>query len=426
MKKIITLVACVALAATTLMAQGLYAKSIEVFPLQRGEQFTHSTYQFPATIASVKTEGPARLAWAFDTACFVESYVIANSDEKLVEPDWEGDKLTLQCKNRTIYILHTNRQDLDFEMGNNSEAVRFSQIQKLNDFGKAMEMAASAALIANMSLPLHSIYNLAFFDLEATIDGTTSSTSNLGHSDLMAKNLERTDALLQGEEGYTIRTTMSMRQPESDKSPEYNPSDRSNFDFHWGFNNWGSTPYNGLMGMSDAGYDLHTSFSSYQLSENYSIILRRHFACGIGLGYESDVYKFNSPYVDYNNGAFTAKDSTTANGYFSSRFVTRYVQLPIHLTYYAKANHKGFQTSLSIIPALGFTGNHTGLKHQVHQRGRDPQDQRNLSDDLNPYKLDVRLDLSMKGGLGIFVQASTLPVFVQGAKIYPIKIGFKI
>lgn len=198
--------------------------------------------------------------------------------------------------------------------------------------------------------------------------------------------------------------------------------DRTNFDFHWGFNNWGTSPVNGLVGMSDPGYDLRTSFSSYQLSYNYRLLMTNHFELSMGLGYESDVYKFNKPYVDYSDKAFQAIDTTGANGYFSTRFVTRYVQLPIGVAYRVN-NH--FLLKLSAIPALGWCGKHTGLKHEVHQSGSNPQDQVNLKETLNPYKLDVRLDMSF-GGIGLFLQVATLPVFVEGTKIYPIKIGFMI
>ena len=211
--------------------------------------------------------------------------------------------------------------------------------------------------------------------------------------------------------------------PKKKHSKDY---DRTDFDFHWGFNNWGTSPVNGLVGMSDPGYDLRTSFSSYQLSYNYRVLMTDHFALMIGVGYESDVYKFNKPYVDYTSGAFAAIDTNGANGYFSTRFVTRYVQLPIGVAYSAKANRKGYNLKLSAIPALGWCGKHTGLKHELHQKGSNPQDHTNLKEALNPYKLDVRLDMDFGGSLGVFLQVATLPVFVEGTKIYPIKIGFKL
>ena len=223
------------------------------------------------------------------------------------------------------------------------------------------------------------------------------------------------------------RNGSSEKDGRSDRksASSYDNVDRTDFDFHWGFNNWGTSPVNGLLGMSDSGYDLRTSFSNYQLSYNYRLLMTDHFALMMGIGYESDVYKFNKPYVDYSDNAFQVIDTTGANGYFSTRFVTRYVQLPIGIAYSARANRKGYNLKLSAIPALGWCGKHTGLKHELHQRDSNPQDHTNLKEALNPYKLDVRLDMDF-GGMGVFLQVATLPVFVEGTKIYPIKIGFKL
>lgn len=207
---------------------------------------------------------------------------------------------------------------------------------------------------------------------------------------------------------------------------EYDSSDRTDIDFHWAFNNWGSTPFNGLMGISAPGYDLRTSFSSYQLGTKYALVMTKHFATYIGLGYESDVYKFNNPYITFENNAFVATENNTPGGYYSSRFVTRYVQLPVGIAY---KNKSGFRVGLMAIPALGWTGKHTGLKHEFHTAGRNPQDKTDIKDDLNPFKLDVRLEMSFKS-FGIFLQVPTMPLFIPSennpTKIYPIKIGFFI
>lgn len=201
--------------------------------------------------------------------------------------------------------------------------------------------------------------------------------------------------------------------------------DRGHFDFHWGFNNWGSSPFSGLVGMSEAGYDLRTSFSSYQISYRYSFVMGAHLDLSLGLGYESDVYKFNRPYIDYADGDFYERNAAPSNGYYSTRFVTRYVQLPVALGWRSKANGNGLNLRLSAIPALGWCGKHTGLKHELHKEGSNEQDQANLKDFINPYKLDVRLDIDF-GGIGVFLQVAALPLFVDTVKIYPIKLGFAI
>ena len=222
------------------------------------------------------------------------------------------------------------------------------------------------------------------------------------------------------------------------KERKYSFSDRTNFDFHWGFNNWGDKWYNGLMKM-EGPYNLRTSFSSFQLSENYAVMMTEHTKFSIGIGYESDVYKFTDNYVtmDANTGALTAQDQAGVDadsnvsgshlGDWSSRFVTRYVTLPLEFEYRDKGVIRNFRIALGVIPGLSFNGKHTSLKHELEQRGRNYQDvQNDISKFVNPYKIDVRLTFKLKG-FGVFLQVPTLPVFIDtDTKVYPIKIGFMI
>ena len=223
----------------------------------------------------------------------------------------------------------------------------------------------------------------------------------------------------------------------SSKKRKYSVSERTNFDFHWAFTNWGDSWYNGLMKM-DGAYNLRTSFSSYQLSENYAIVMTDHFKFSLGIGYESDVYKFTDNYVTMDNtGAFVTQNqagvdavsgvSSTNLGDWSTRLVTRYITMPVEFEYRDKGLLKKFKLSLGIIPGLSFSSSHTGLKHELEKRGRNYQSvQDGVSQFVNPYKLDVRLTFKRKA-FGIFIQVPTLPVFIDtDTKVYPIKIGFMI
>lgn len=219
---------------------------------------------------------------------------------------------------------------------------------------------------------------------------------------------------------------------------KYTFADRTNLDFHWAFNNWGDQPYNGLMKM-DGPYNLRTSFSSYQLSENYAVIMTDHFKLNIGIGYESDVYKFTDNYVsmDATTGALATQDQagvdavsgiTGSNlGDWSSRFVTRYVTLPVEFEYRDKSALRSWRIKLGVVPGLSFNSSHTGLKHELEKRGRNYQDvQEGVSKFVNPYKLDVRFTVKWNW-LGFFIQLPTMPVFIDtDTKVYPIKLGFMI
>ena len=219
---------------------------------------------------------------------------------------------------------------------------------------------------------------------------------------------------------------------------KYTFADRTNLDFHWAFNNWGDQPYNGLMKM-DGPYNLRTSFSSYQLSENYAVVMTDHFKLNIGIGYESDVYKFTDNYVsmDATTGALATQDQASVDavsgitgsnlGDWSSRFVTRYVTLPVEFEYRDKSALRSWRIKLGVVPGLSFNSSHTGLKHELEKRGRNYQDvQEGVSKFVNPYKLDVRFTVKWNW-LGFFIQLPTMPVFIDtDTKVYPIKLGFMI
>ncbi len=220
----------------------------------------------------------------------------------------------------------------------------------------------------------------------------------------------------------------------SKKKRHYSTTDRLDFDFLWGFHNWGDAWYNGLMKM-DGAYQLRTTFSSYQLAMNYSVVMTKHWEVSLGMGYESDVFKFSDPYVTVDgSGQFVSLDAANTaaqcgvagSNYedWSTRFVARYVTLPIELRYRDIGSLHSWGIALGVVPGLSFNSRHTGLKHELDQRNKHYQDVSSMSQWINAYKMDVRLTIQGKG-LGFFVQMATLPLFVDtGVKVYPIKIGF--
>ena len=224
---------------------------------------------------------------------------------------------------------------------------------------------------------------------------------------------------------------------------------RSNLDFLWGFNNWGSTPFSGLMGL-EGGDALYTSFSSYQLAWNYALVKNCHFDLKIGAGYESDVYKFTNNYVMLNHT--TLNPAYPLTGYFagvnladpwidaaaltgvadpgslsqwSSRLVTCYVTMPVSMGFKV-GNLRKFRIDVGVVPGLALNGTHSGLKHEMERPGRNYSDVTNArSLGMNPYKMDVRVDFGWNNGVKLFAQFATLPLF-EDTEIYPIKIGFML
>jgi hypothetical protein len=197
--------------------------------------------------------------------------------------------------------------------------------------------------------------------------------------------------------------------------------------FAWAFTNWGDATLSGLNGMS-APYSLGTTFSSYQLALIHTPLNIKHWVIGIGIGYESDVYRFSGDVYTSVVPTQTPDVNTFdriehANAKWASRLVARYVTMPLSVMY---KTSKKFGIALAAIPGLNYTSGNTGLKH----KGKSFTDNakvtnvEDVSHVMNPYKLDARLTLVFSN-IGVFVQMPTMPVFKNMDRdVYPIKFGF--
>lgn len=197
--------------------------------------------------------------------------------------------------------------------------------------------------------------------------------------------------------------------------------------FAWAFNNWGDAPLSGLNGMSDP-YSLGTTFSSYQLALIATPLNYEHWTLGIGVGYESDIYRFaGDTYMSIgetgNPDVSTFYHKELGNARWASRLVARYVTMPVSVMW--KPTRK-FGIALAAIPGLNYTSSNTGLKH----KGKSYTDNAKMTDVedasriMNPYKLDARLTLVFTN-IGVFMQVPTMPVLKNmDREVYPIKFGF--
>ncbi len=358
------------------------------------------------SITSIKVLGNSRVVWVHDTEPYVQVSWFTTDIE---QPEKygitiEGNELTFEDHlGRFYYELHLDSSTkVNVTVDGNS---RFAWPN-----GKKTEISTR---MENTSI------SGVFSELKGLVDELMTTYDSVASSGNSSKAGEA-----------FVNSPRSKRK--------YTFADRTNLDFHWAFNNWGDQPYNGLMKM-DGPYNLRTSFSSYQLSENYAVIMTDHFKLNIGIGYESDVYKFTDNYVsmDASTGALSTQDQagvdavsgiTGSNlGDWSSRFVTRYVTLPVEFEYRDKSALRSWRIKLGVVPGLSFNSSHTGLKHELEKRGRNYQDvQEGVSKFVNPYKLDVRFTVKWNW-LGFFIQLPTMPVFIDtDTKVYPIKLGFMI
>lgn len=431
MKKIITF-AILALLAVQVLAQEekFNQEEMKWQTVSWSDKWDVLKFETPieTPIPHAEVTGKAMLIAVPDTVQYLKAYtfdVDGIEEDMLTRFSLKDGKLIISDPHLSLYILHYTGEigliansrsrvckETDIEAVNVIDSAFSTFVEASSKTGKSLLMKSMLRMMKMSGKDLQSIS----YGFKAGLDATNSVVPQPS-SEVIEDNQTFRPSDYQISEDLNISPSENLSKKEDYGNP-------FSIDFLWGFNNWDETPFGGLMGMSDAGYGLRTSFSSYQLEAHYNLLVTRHFNMGLGLGYESDIYKFRNNYVDYRAGAFTAVDTLVGGGYYSSRFVTRYVQLPVHIGWRAKESlHEGFRVQLSAIPALGWCGKHTGLKHEFHADGVNPQDQRNLPDAVNPFKLDVRLDMTF-GGLGVFLQVATMPLFIDGTKIYPIKLGF--
>jgi hypothetical protein len=358
------------------------------------------------SITNIQALGKTHLVWIHDKECYVQiSY-----DQQQIDP--KGEYYVSVDNNTLTFNDGTGKLNYELHLDSNNVEITLDGSEVEVTFPNGVRHTVNSIVESSFTSIGNELKGL-IDELVYVFDSVSNATSAKSNSSSNVNNNGK-------------------------KRRKYSVADRTNFDFHWGFNNWGDQWYNGLMKM-EGPYNLRTSFSSYQLSENYAIVMTPHTKLSIGIGYESDVYKFTDNYVsmDVTNGALMTQDQAGVDavcnvagsnlGNWSTRLVTRYVTMPIEFEYRDKGVLRNFRISLGVIPGLSFSSKNTGLKHELEQRGRNYQDsQSGVSRFINPYKLDVRLTFKRKG-LGMFLQVPTLPVFIDTAtKVYPIKIGFML
>lgn len=404
MKKIILLIIGLVLLVGSIEAQEneTLGQKSEAYAVGRELRILHSVNMLPDDIVKVVVGGTdsVQVLWAKDTTDYIESfgYYDVNTFEY---PTWDNGILTLGSAKKTLYLLHTTHCSLDFDDSGSVRIKKLDHARDLNALGTILLSVTITSSTKGESRLIQSVMN-SFYKMDYEDVEFFSNCFHIGSliCDMYTGNT-LAEAIAQEPAG-SIRPKRKYR--------------RTDLDYHISLNTNGSNLFDGLC----------TKHSSHQLSYNYRMLMTDHFDIHMGLGYESDIYKFGKCYVTYSDGTFFTLDTTVLDGgYFNSRFVTRYIQVPVGFGFSTKWNRKGFNVKLTAIPALGFCSRHTGLKHVAYNRYGCDHDQTNSIDALNPYKLDVRLDIK-SGGIGVFFQVATLPIFLEGRKFYPVKIGLCI
>ncbi len=253
------------------------------------------------------------------------------------------------------------------------------------------------------------------------------TTMNYTISDFAKVDVRKPNASVTNTNYTSVDEETKTSSTDKESESKYYWDDFS-LNFGWAFTNWGSQPYNGLSKMNGA-YSLGTTFSSYQLEGIYYPWCVSHWRFGIGLGYESDVYHFTTPYVSVVPNAqqafsYTFEGSDRQDANWTSRLVTRYITLPITLRWDPVGD---FYVGLTVIPGINYSSDNTGLKHKGEfLYNGQIRDRQPVSNVMNPFKVDARLTLTYSH-FSVFAQIAALPVFNEmDRKVYPIKVGFMI
>lgn len=203
--------------------------------------------------------------------------------------------------------------------------------------------------------------------------------------------------------------------------------DRVGFRFAWGFNNWGEGLF-GNYGKMPGGYSIRTSFSSYQLELAYYPVREKHWCFGVGLGYESDIYRFNNKHVVIGGPdglGYRTFEVPYANPCLDgkTRLVTRYVNVPLTVKWSPEGN---FVMGFTLLPGINYTGKNTGMKYEQESEGERYYVQSSEASVMSMFKCDARLTLGWRC-LQIFGQVTTTSITTgMDRKCYPIKFGFVV
>ena len=405
-------------------------KSTTVIGLQNGKVAVSQNGKFNVqqnidrTITRLQATGKSRVTLVYDTV----NYISVNCDSK----EWKFRNDFIIVKGTTlliddadgvaVYEVHLKRNDLQFVNRTQQAEIIYG---KPGD--EDYQFQADTMIVNSFTdTPLETTDNMA---LHQSIE------------DARRRLNEAKEQMKKSKEEDTEETEVAEDESEYwDEDWDYYFEDRFSPSFLWAFTNWGNQWYNGLSKL-DGAYNLKTSFSSWQLEAQYAVIMTRHFKFLLGVGYESDIYKFSNPLVeiDANGNIRNAIDALPNQSYsdfiainqhfdgtdlndWSSQLVTRYISLPVTLGF--RTNN--YEMGITALPALPINTRHCGLKHELDTRNIEHQSVTDISNSLAPYKIDLRIDMRFQH-IGLFLQVATSPLFQSSNQdLYPIKFGFII
>ena len=141
-----------------------------------------------------------------------------------------------------------------------------------------------------------------------------------------------------------------------------------------GYGNLSLTDFSGMDNKFDGGT---------QWSIRLKVIFYRNkqFSIHTGIGYESNIFKFNDVYFTKNSSPLISDE----------KMVARYITVPLQLKYKLA---KSFSVHAGLIGGLNFNTSHTGEKFLWDANGIDYTARKEYKD-FNPFKLDAQAGITL-------------------------------
>ena len=197
--------------------------------------------------------------------------------------------------------------------------------------------------------------------------------------------------------------------------------------YFWGFNNWGSKPFSGFGG-ADGDASVSFYFMNLGFSLDVPLLDRSHFGLYAGLGFEANIYHFDTPLAAFGDNGFEAKaaSSIVMTGQtldldnWDTYFNTYAITVPVTFSF-EPWQYDTVCFRLSAIPGI----NAGGILRQQYDTKAVSIDNRDRQarKQMNAFMLDARLSVQYSD-IGLYVQTAMLPLFKSGMEpLYPVKFG---
>lgn len=161
---------------------------------------------------------------------------------------------------------------------------------------------------------------------------------------------------------------------------------------------------------------------NWSLGFRYEYKLNKRWAISTGLGYESNIFRFenNVMLTDINGGKRIDFDLSPIET--ESKLVARYVTLPLFVKFKV---HKSFNVHVGAIAGVNFRTSSTGFKRDYEIPNAEVEERWGTKyDNFKPLKLDVQAGFGWSS-VNFYAKYSLIPLFKDNKEIevYPFSVG---